>query len=374
MLVIGGTIFGLLTAAAGLCRTYWQLFTVRLGVGVGEATCVPAATSLIGDLYPAERRAKAVAIFMSGPPLGIALSYAAGGAIARAYGWRAAFYVAGILGAACAATALFLVEPRRGAAEAHAIGGLRRKGSPYLVVLSVPTMCWIMASGALHNFNMYAVASFLSPFLMRFHGLDVQWAGFVAMVVFGLAGIPGMAAGGIAGDAIIRRRPAGRLWLSGIAILISIPLIYFALGQARGHVAGFLVLMGLGSTMMYTYHSLVYSTIHDVIEPSLRGTAMALYYFAMYVLGGSFGSVGVGLASDYFTARAARGAGVTSLTVEALEPFRAAGLHSAMYIVPALAVLVAVVLFAGARTLPGDVEKLHRWMREAAARVQPART
>ncbi len=111
-----------------------------------------------------------------------------------------------------------------------------------------------------------------------------------------------------------------------------------------------------------------------MIEPSLRGTAMALYYFAMYVLGGSFGSIGVGLASDYFTARAARGAGLPVLTPAALEPFRADGLHSAMYIVPAVAILVAAVLFAGARTLPGDVERLHRWMREAASRAQPART
>ena len=37
---------------------------------------------------------------------------------------------------------------------------------------------------------------------------------------------------------------------------------------------------------MYTYYSTVYSTVQDVIEPSLRGTAMALYFCAMYALGG----------------------------------------------------------------------------------------
>ena len=109
------------------------------------------------------------------------------------------------------------------------------------------------------------------------------------------------------------------------------------------------------------------STIQDVIEPSLRGTAMALYFFAMYVLGASLGPYGTGLASDFFTARAARGAGVTSLTQHALEPFRAEGLHSAMYIIPGLGVLLALVLFAASGTVIKDMEKLKHWMRESTA-------
>ena len=60
---------------------------------------------------------------------------------------------------------------------------------------------------------------------------------------------------------------------------------------------------------MYAYYSTVYSTIHDVVEPSLRGTAMALYFCAMYLLGASLGPVGTGLASDYFTFQAASAAG-----------------------------------------------------------------
>jgi MFS family permease len=118
---------------------------------------------------------------------------------------------------------------------------------------------------------------------------------------------------------------------------------------------------------MYAYYSTVYSTIQDVIEPSLRGTAMALYFFAMYVLGASLGPYGTGLASDFFTSRTASAAGVTSLTQQALEPFRAAGLHSAMYIIPALGVLLTLVLFAASRTVTKDMEKLQHWMRESTA-------
>ena len=94
--------------------------------------------------------------------------------------------------------------------------------------------------------------------------------------------------------------------------------------------------MAIGGGLMFVYYSTVYSTIQDVIEPSLRGTAMALYFFAMYLFGGSFGPVITGFLSESSTRTAAIAAGVTDLTRTALEPFRATGLHNAMYLVPAL--------------------------------------
>ena len=98
ILSAGVFIWSLMTATSGAARNFWQLFTCRLGVGVGEASCAPAATSLIGDLFPASRRARALSIFMLGLPVGIALSFAVSGTITRSYGWGPAFYVAGIPG------------------------------------------------------------------------------------------------------------------------------------------------------------------------------------------------------------------------------------------------------------------------------------
>ena len=367
ILSAGVFVWSLLTAASGAARNFWQLFVFRLGVGVGEASCAPAATSLIGDLFPATKRARALSVFMLGLPIGIALSFAVSGTIARSYGWRPAFYVAALPGIACALLILFVREPKRGATEVHRIGGRQRAGSPYSLVLSIPTMRWIIISGALHNFNMYAIGSFITPFLMRYHQTDIRDANFVSMIVYGLSGAPGLILGGIAGDAIIKRRPNGRLLLGALAILLSVPFIFLALGRGRGDLLGFGLLMGAGCALMYGYYSTVYSTIQDVIEPSLRGTAMALYFFAMYLLGASLGPYGTGVVSDFFTARAAQSAGVVATTQQALEPFRAAGLHSAMYIIPALGVLLTLVLLAGSRSVAKDTEKLQRWMRESAA-------
>ena len=390
--ILSGGVFlwSLLTAASGVARSFGQLIVARLGVGVGEATCSPASTSLIGDLFPTTWRARAMAVWMLGLPLGLGLANGAGGWILQNWGWRNAFYVAAVPGLLCAVAALFMREPTRGTKEEHAVGDRRREGNPFLLVLSIPTMWWVIASGALHNFNMYALGAFVSPFLVRYHHMSFFNAGWVAAAVYGFSGIVGLVAGGALADRLYQARVDGRLIVGCGAIVICAPLMWLGLMRASGDIWGFALLMGTGCGVMYAYYSTVYSTIHDVVEPSLRGTAMALYFCAMYLLGASLGPVGTGLVSDYFTFQHAAAAGAVQplpvsailaaelrslvgeskgFDLRALEPFRAAGLHTAMFVVPILAGALAVVLLAASRTVTADVGRLQAWMREQRAKV-----
>jgi len=348
ILTVAVLVWSALTSASALTRSFWQMFATRLGVGAGEAACAPAATSLIGDLFPAARRARAMSAFMLGLPIGIALSYLVSSFVAHAYGWRAAFLVAGVPGVVCAIAAMFIDEPHR--ASAH----VAIERAPFKTILSIPTVWWLIASGALHNFNMYALGSFLAPMLMRYHGVALRQAGLVSMVVFGLSGVPGLLIGGAAADRLSLRRRDGRLLVGAVAIAISIPLLVAALLCPPHALAAFAMLAGAGVMAMYVYYSSVYATLHDVVEPPLRGTAMALYFFAMYVLGASFGPLATGMTSDYFTRRAA-GPGIAG---RALEPFRGAGLHSAMYLIPILSTLLMFVLLAATRTVGRDADRV----------------
>src|SRR5678815_5191099 len=108
ILFAGVTLWSLLTAASGLARNFTELFIVRLGVGSGEAACAPASASLIGDLFPASRRAKALAVFLIGLPLGIALSFLGSSLLEHRFGWRFTFYIAAIPGLICAVLALLI--------------------------------------------------------------------------------------------------------------------------------------------------------------------------------------------------------------------------------------------------------------------------
>ena len=361
VLAVGVTVWSALTAASGLAWNYWSLFAARLGVGIGEASCAPAGNALIGDFYPAHRRARAISIFMLGLPIGIFLSNLLSGRIAQAYTWRAPFFVAFFPGLLLALLALRIREPKRGQAEAYQVKELVREGSPYWRVLSIPTMWWIILSGALHNFNAYAVNSFMPALLGRYHGLELHQATTVSAFVLGAVGVVGLLGGGWAADWVSRKRANGRVLLSALSLAVSTPCVYLALGQPKGSLAGFIALMGVGWMLIYVYYVTIYPAIQDVVEPSLRGTAMALYFFAMYVLGGSFGTTILGMLSDHFAKRAMSEAGATVMA----EPFRAAGLHSAFYVVPLVSLLLALVLFAASRTVAKDMEKLQRWMRES---------
>jgi len=129
ILAIGLALWSALTVFSGFCRGFWQLFAARMGVGIGEASCAPAASSLIGDLYRPNERARAMSIFMLGLPVGVSLSYLVGGYIAQHYGWRAVFYIAGLPGLILAIAAFFLPEPVRGQSEDTKAGAAHR-GSP----------------------------------------------------------------------------------------------------------------------------------------------------------------------------------------------------------------------------------------------------
>jgi predicted MFS family arabinose efflux permease len=362
LVALGVAFWSLLTAASGLAVNFGTFLATRIGVGIGEASCAPAGQSLIGDMYPAERRSRAMAIFMMGLPLGLFAAYMLSGIIGEAWGWRAAFFVACVPGLLLAALALFIREPARGAVDPHSAGAAPG-GSPYRAVLGIPTMWWIILSGLLFNFNSYAVNTFQTAFLQRFHELGLRDANNISAVSLGLTGAIGLLAGGWLGDRLRVRRPNGRLLLAAASMLCAAPCVFVALEQPKGGVVLFTILMGAASACTFVYYSTVYSAIQDVVAPQLRGTAVSLYFFAMYVLGASFGSTIMGALSDHFATASMLVAGAKEMA----PAFKAAGLHTAMYIIPALMVLCSGALFVAARTVAADMHRMREQTRAPAA-------
>ena len=164
LLASGMSIWSVLTASTALAGSYGFLMFSRLGVGLGEAVCAPVGTSWLGDLYPPEKRARALSLFMLGVPIGLTLSSLFSGMVAQAYGWRTAMVLAAGPALLLIPALLMLHEPIRGASDRRPAVGPPK--SPWSI-LRIPTLWWIIASGALLNFIMYAFAVFLASFLMR---------------------------------------------------------------------------------------------------------------------------------------------------------------------------------------------------------------
>ena len=106
------------TALCGVAGSFGQLFLFRMGVGVGESGGVAPAYSLVADYFPPHQRARALAVFAFGIPLGTAAGTLVGGVLAAEYGWRTAFIVVGLLGLLLAPVLrLTIRDPKRGATD-----------------------------------------------------------------------------------------------------------------------------------------------------------------------------------------------------------------------------------------------------------------
>jgi len=217
-------------------------------------------------------------------------------------------------------------------------------------VLAIPTMRWIIASGAVLNLMMYALAAFVTSFLVRYHGLDLGPATRVSGAVYAVSGTIGILAGGWMADHAARARMDGRLRLAAVTQALSAPLAWLALGQGRGDVLAFAIFLTPVCVCLYCYYPSVYATIQDVVEPRARGVAMAVYFFVFYLFTAA-GLAGFGRLSDGLAARALA-SGVTAAEASAQ------GLHGALYSLPVLAAVLAAVLWAGSRRVVADHARL----------------
>ena len=338
LLAAGTAVWAALTALGGFATSYLMLLTSRLGVGVGEAVCGPATTSWTGDLAPPERRARALARLMMAVPVGGMLSLAITGPLAQAYGWRTAIVAAALPAVVFIPALLMLREPRR----AQAPGDGPHAAGAYRALFANAAFRWIVISGAVVNFALYSFSTFVPAFLTRFHGLSVAQAGVWSGIGSGVSGILGAWIGGHFGDRVKGHRGRGRMTLAAAAALAASPLAFVAVGLPAGSVMAAVLLIMAAYGLLQTYYGLVYAAVQDVVAPGLRGTAMGAYFTAMYLCGASFGPLLTGRLSDTF-ARAAAGAGPVT------EVARAVGLRDAMFLIPALSAVLALILWAGGR-------------------------
>src|SRR6266481_500716 len=203
LMAAGVGVWSVATAAAGITRNFVQLLLARACVGVGEAAYATISPALLSDYFPRAERGRAFAIFYVAIPVGSAAGFLVGGALERAFGWRAAFYAVGLPGIALALLALRVADPPRGAAEEmegqtqteglsvrSALAGLFRNLAYVGTVLGY----------AAYTFALGGLAFFMPTFLERVRGLELSRADFIVGSVTVLAGLGGTFLGGYLGD------------------------------------------------------------------------------------------------------------------------------------------------------------------------------
>jgi MFS family permease len=128
LITVGVVLWSLMTAACGLTKTYWQLFLMRVGVGVGEATLSPAAYSMMADYFPPKKLARAIGVYAMGLYMGAGVALLTGSAVVamvsgegaveyplvgELYPWQLTFFVVAIPGIVVLALLATVKEPPR---------------------------------------------------------------------------------------------------------------------------------------------------------------------------------------------------------------------------------------------------------------------
>lgn len=280
------------TALCGVAASFWHLFIFRMGVGVGEAGGVAPSYALIADYFPRERRARALAIFSLGVPIGLALGTLIGAYIAAAISWRAAFFAMGIAGIVLAPVMLYFVRDpaKRQTAAAAPIGAV-------FPTLARMPLFWLLAFAAsCSSLSGYGLAVWIPTVLERSFGMGLIARGqFVASLVF-IGGCTGVYAGGWLADRLGAQDRGWYAKLPAIAWLITAPT--FALGLLAPNLTIAWVLLLIPNALNILWLGPVITAVQHLVPRRMRATASASFLLINNLIGLGVGPYLIGAISD----------------------------------------------------------------------------
>ena len=312
LIAAGITIWCLMTAACGLARNFWQLFFARMGVGVGEATLSPAATSLIGDYFPRHLLGRAIAVYTMGISIGSGIALILGGKIVALVtdmggitlpivgelkAWQAAFMIVGIPGLVVAALMFTVREPERRerlqadpvpmADAFRFIWSQRKTYGAHFLGLSVTT---VMAYGYL---------AWVPTLFIRVYDWPIERIGLVYGLLMLVFGLTGAFIGGGLSDKLTARGLSDAHWrvmIGGTGLLIPayifvslVPSPVWAMVLLAPGIVGGSIPAAAGPAALI------------VVTPNeMRALVSSLYYFVINLIGLTVGPTAIALLTDYY--------------------------------------------------------------------------
>jgi MFS family permease len=314
---LGILLWSAMTVCSGLATSFGGLFLARMGVGVGEAALVPAAVSLLADLFEPKERALPMAVFTAGVSLGSGLALLLGGAfvayaahgvetlpllgrwLAAMHGWQAVFILAGLLGVPVALGVLLLREPQRDTTTGGAQGRpTTAEGAAYLSQHWRLFLPLLAGAGIMYLFtnglSAWAPTLLIREFHWRPSDVGIRLGAWIAPCAVGGSVLSGvlatwMARGGRGPiDAPLRTMLIGSGLLIPLAVLA--PLAPEAGLAQAGIVASYFAIalcFGVAS-----------ATFVAVTPNRLRGQMVALYVLIGNLIGLGLGPLAIGMLLD----------------------------------------------------------------------------
>jgi predicted MFS family arabinose efflux permease len=319
-LVAGGVaLWSLATVGSGYADSYAELMVMRGLVGIGEAGYATVAPAMIADLFAPQKRGRMLAYFYLAIPMGSALGYVLGGAIAGNWeaivspetlellglaqaadpGWRLAFLFAGVPGLVFAIAAMALPEPVRGGMDGDAGKGEAGLDNPLLAIKRLfRSPGWRATTGGmvLMTFTLGGLAFWMPTFFQRAHGMDASEAGTVFGGVTVVAGLISTLVGGWLGDRAFARGQGGYLRVSGWGLLLGAPVV-LAMGLI-GLRAPVLVLTFVAEFFLFLNTGPLNAALVGCVPANLRASSIAVNVLMIHALGDAVSPYLIGAVSE----------------------------------------------------------------------------
>jgi MFS family permease len=298
LIAVSLALWSAMTTACGFAQNFVQLLLARVGVGVGEAGCTPAAHSLIADCVAPEKRSSAMAFYGLGVPIGSLLGLIIGGVINDLYGWRVALMVVGIPGLALALLVPMLIrEPRRhraidAPAPVHALPIAEALGE----VFSSRALILLFFAASFTAFLSYGKGLWTLSFFVRSHGLSTTQVGLSMAVVLGIAGVLGTWLGGWAADRFGKADRRHILTVPAIGMAVAAPILFMGYVAENWTVAAALLIVP--TILNSAYYGPTYACVQGLVRPQVRAVAAAVLLFGQNMIGLGIGPLAFGYLSD----------------------------------------------------------------------------
>ena len=293
-----------MTVLCGFANNFVQMALARIGVGVGEAGCTPAAHSLITDAVAPAKRASAIAFYGMGVPIGTLLGLVIGGVVNDIWGWRVALMLVGAPGLMLALLLpLLLREPRR-------FGLVRGEaapiGLPPVPVREAVTEIFksrayvlLLVAASFAAFLSYGKGLWTLSLFIRSHGMSTTEVGLIGAASLGLAGVFGTWLGGWAADRFGQINRRHILTLPAIGMAVAAPIQFLGYGAPIWWVAGLLILVP--TILNAAYYGPAYACVQGLVRKELRAVAASIMLFGQNLIGLGLGPFIFGALSDLFT-------------------------------------------------------------------------
>lgn len=297
-LAAGGVlVWSAATIASGLAPTYAFLVAARTIIGAGEGSFSVVTPSVLSDVYPPDRRAHMLGVFYAAMPVGTALGYILGGVLGQAYGWRAAFFIAGAPGAALAFVLLLLAEPRRGARDAATVAPVPMALRPSLRALASRRSYLVnTAAQIIYTFAMGGLAAWMPTYFVRVRMIPLALASSTFGLLLVVAGFAGTLVGGWMTTRVARRWPGAEFTVSGWALAASIVFTLVALLAPRPAV--FWPAMFVTLFLLFLNIGPLNAATANVLPAELRARGFAVTTMLIHLLGDATSPWLIGVASD----------------------------------------------------------------------------